>query len=74
MATTRDNVVSLAYGMRKRICQNIGIHLNVFARAIKELVDREILKNTENKDYFILNPHIFLDKVALLMWKDCDIV
>ena len=59
MATTRDNVVSLAYGMRKRICQNIGIHLNVFARAIKELADREILKNTENKDYFFLNPRIF---------------
>lgn len=59
MATTRDNVVSLAYGMRKRICQNIGIHLNVFARAIKELTDREILKNTGHKDYFFLNPHIF---------------
>lgn len=66
MATTRDNVVSLAYGMRKRICQNIGIHLNVFARAIKELVDREILKNTENKDYFILNPHIFFGQDSFI--------
>lgn len=59
MATTRDNVVCLAYGMRGRICQTIGIHLNVFARALKELVDKEILKKTEQKDYFALNPYIF---------------
>ena len=44
MATTRENVICLAFGMRSRICQTIGIHLNVFARGIKDLVDKEILK------------------------------
>lgn len=59
MATTRENIICLAFGMRSRICQTIGIHLNVFARGLKELVDREILKKTESKDYFVLNPYIF---------------
>lgn len=59
MATARENVICLAFGMRNRICQTIGIHLNVFARGLKELVDKEILKKTESKDYFLLNPYIF---------------
>ena len=59
MATAKDNVVCLAFGMRSRICQTIGMHLNVFARALRELIDNEILIKTENKDYFILNPYIF---------------
>lgn len=59
MATTRENVICLAFGVRSRICQAIGIHLNVFARGLKELVDKEILKKTESKDYYVLNPYIF---------------
>lgn len=68
MATTRENVICLAFGMRSRICQTIGIHLNVFARGLRELVDKEILKKTESKDYFLLNPYI-LDKGLLLTLK-----
>lgn len=59
MATTRENIICLAFGMRSRICQTIGIHLNVFTRGLKELVDKEILKKTESKDYYVLNPYIF---------------
>lgn len=60
MATTRENVICLAFGMRSRICQTIGIHLNVFTRGLKELVDKEIiLKKDDSKDYFTLNPYIF---------------
>lgn len=60
MATTRENVICLTFGMRSRICQTIGIHLNVFTRGLKELVDKEIiLKKDDSKDYFTLNPYIF---------------
>lgn len=60
MATTRENIICLAFGMRSRICQTIGIHLNVFTRGLKELVDKEIiLKKDDSKDYFTLNPYIF---------------
>lgn len=59
LATAKDNVIHLAFGMRSRICQTIGMHINVFTRALRELINNEILIKTENKDYFILNPYIF---------------
>lgn len=59
MATNRENVVCLAFGMKSNICESIDIHLNVFKRALDELVEKEIFIKTEKKDYWLLNPHIF---------------
>ena len=59
MATTRDNAVNLRYGMKGHICQIIGIHINSFSKSLSELVNKEILKKTDSKDYYRLNPYIF---------------
>lgn len=58
-ATTRENLVFLGFGMRSRLCNSLGIHLNVFARGLKELIEKGIIKKTQDKDYFVLNPYIF---------------
>lgn len=59
MATARDNTISMAHGMRKRIGEAVEVHPNLVTKALKELLDKQIIKKTNHKDYFRLNPHIF---------------
>ena len=59
MATSRDNVVSMAHGMRKRIGSAVEVHPNLVTKAMKELIEKQIIKPTNDRDYFLLNPHIF---------------